>query len=133
MVTSRLAWPDDSRELGNSILNCYSAPSIENELRWALDPDHPFDPALIRLDATFTLPSGRTMTVPAFWFQDYQRGLSGEYEYLTPLGAPGWRLRFMPPEQGDYSVSLTVVTNGQPSGPPVSARTDGPSVPFDRT
>jgi hypothetical protein len=28
---------------------------------------NPFDPDNIRLDATFTLPSGRLMVVPAFW------------------------------------------------------------------
>lgn len=47
VVTSQLAWPDRSMEnLGNSILNNYGVASIENEFRWALDPDHPFDPAM---------------------------------------------------------------------------------------
>src|SRR5215468_9724993 len=55
---------------------------------------NPFDTGVIRLDATFTLPSGRTMVVPAFWYQGYQRGLSGGYEYVTPSGSPEWRLRF---------------------------------------
>ena len=32
-----------------------------------------FDPDLIRLDATFTPPSGHSLTVPAFWYQDYSR------------------------------------------------------------
>ena len=36
-----------------------------------------FDPDLIRLDATFTAPSGRGMAVPGFWFQNYVRSLSG--------------------------------------------------------
>src|SRR6266566_7127767 len=59
---------------------------------------NPFDPDTIRLDATFTLPSGRTTTVPAFWYQDYQRSLSGGYEHDVATGAAGWRLRFTPPE-----------------------------------
>ena len=80
---------------------------------------NPFDPDQIRLDATFTLPSGKTMTVPAFWFQDYQRGLSGGYEYLTAVGSPQWRLRFTPVEPGTYSVSLIIQTNNQPYGSPV--------------
>jgi hypothetical protein len=50
VVTSRLVWPDDTLELGRSILNSYSATSIENELRWALDPDHPFDPVVNLLE-----------------------------------------------------------------------------------
>ena len=74
---------------------------------------NPFDPDLIRLDATFTLPSGKTMAVPAFWYQAYQRALVSGYEYLTPTGAPEWRLRFTPPEPGNYLLSLTIRTNGQ--------------------
>jgi thioredoxin-like negative regulator of GroEL len=45
VATSRLAWPDSSIEAtGNDVLNSYGVTSIENELRWALDPEHPFDP-----------------------------------------------------------------------------------------
>ena len=80
---------------------------------------NPFDPDQVRLDATFTLPSNKTMTIPAFWFQDYQRGLSGGYEYLSVVGSPQWRLRFTPPEPGVYTVSLVIQTNNQPCGPPV--------------
>lgn len=82
---------------------------------------NPFDPDQIRLDATFTLPSGKIMTVPAFWFQGYQRGLSGGHEYLNPVGLPQWRLRFMPPESGAYSVSLVIQTNNQTCGSPLVA------------
>src|ERR1700690_2740911 len=82
---------------------------------------NPFDPDVIRLDATFTLPSGKTMTVPAFWYQNYQRSLSGGYEQDTPVGLPAWLLRFTPPEAGSYGGSITIQTNGQPYGPPVSA------------
>ena len=81
---------------------------------------NPFDPDQIRLDATFNLPSGKTMTVPAFWYQGYQRGLSGSYEYLTAVGSPQWRLRFTPPEPGAYSVSLAIQTNNHPYGSPVA-------------
>jgi hypothetical protein len=77
-----------------------------------------FDPDSISVDAVFTLPSRRVITVPAFWYQGYQRGLPGNRESLTLTGAPEWRLRFTPPEAGDYSLSLTVRTNGQPWGSP---------------
>jgi hypothetical protein len=90
---------------------------------------NPFDPDNIRLDAAFTLPSGRTMNVPAFWYQDYQRGSSGGYEYLTPSGSPHWRLRFTPPEPGTYSVSLTTRTNGQPYGSAASTNFTVPLAP----
>lgn len=74
---------------------------------------NPFDPGLIRLDATFTAPSGRTTTVPAFWYQNYLRSLSGGNEQLAATGSPGWRLRFAPAESGTYSIALAIYTNGQ--------------------
>lgn len=77
---------------------------------------NPFDPDVIRLDARFTLPSGGTMTVPAFWYQGYLRSLSGGYESDVQAGPPGWRLRFTPPETGSYTLSLSINTNGQPFG-----------------
>jgi hypothetical protein len=90
---------------------------------------NPFDPVVIRLDATFTLPSGGTMTVPAFWYQAYQRSLSGGYEYDAPSGAAGWRLRFTPPETGNYSLSLAIRTNGQMSGSPAVTNFTVPTGP----
>jgi hypothetical protein len=81
---------------------------------------NPFDPDIIRLDATFTLPSGRTMVVPAFWYQAYERLLQNGSEYDTPIGSAEWRLRFTPPEAGNYSLSLTIQTNDQPFGNPVN-------------
>lgn len=81
---------------------------------------NPFDPDLIRLDATFGLPSGKVIVVPAFWYQGYVRSLSGSYEQDTPSGLAGWRVRFAPPEVGNYSLSVAVVTNGQVSGAPVT-------------
>ncbi|HVU27333.1 MAG TPA: DUF5060 domain-containing protein [Verrucomicrobiae bacterium] len=80
---------------------------------------NPFDPDVIRLDATFTSSSGKTKTVPAFWYQNYQRAFSGGYESDTPVGLPGWRLRFTPSEGGTYSLSLMIRTNGQIYGTPV--------------
>jgi hypothetical protein len=77
---------------------------------------NPFDPGLIALDATFTMPSGKIMVVPAFWYQGYTRSISGGTEYDTVSGPPQWRLRFTPPEVGSYSLSLAMQTNGQPCG-----------------
>ena len=58
------------------------------------------------------------MNVPAFWYQEYQRGLSGGYEYLTLNGQPQWRMRFAPSEPGAYAVTLTIRTNSQLYGSP---------------
>ena len=78
-----------------------------------------FDPDLIRLDATFTSPSGRSLTIPAFWYQDFSRALTNGVEVLTPAGTPQWRIRFTPTEPGDYTLSLNIETNGVAAGEPV--------------
>ncbi len=75
---------------------------------------NPFDPNTIRLDGTFTLPSGKTLAMPGFWYQGYARSLSGGSEQDTMTGPPEWRLRFTPTEAGNYSLSLVIQTNDQP-------------------
>ena len=82
---------------------------------------NPFDLDLIRVDATFTSPSGKMVTVPGFWYQAYVRSLSGGLEKDTPSGSAGWRIRFTPTEAGANSISVLVVTNGQTAGPPITA------------
>ncbi len=79
-----------------------------------------FDPELIAVNAAFTSPSGTNAFVPAFWYQAYSRSLSGGSETLTAVGAPEWRLRFTPVETGAHSLSVTVLTNGQPAGQPAT-------------
>lgn len=78
-----------------------------------------FDPDLIRLDATLTAPSGRSLVVPAFWYQNFTRALTGGGEVLTAAGAPEWRIRFTPTEPGGYTLSLAIQLNGAAGGPPV--------------
>jgi len=67
---------------------------------------------------------------PGFWYQGYQRSLSGGYEFDAKTGPPGWRLRFTPPEIGSYALSLTISTNGQPSGWPVITNFSVPAGPL---
>ena len=92
-------------------------PALWSRLEFSVDGVAPvtnaFDPDLIAVDATITLPSGAARSVPAFWYQPYIRSLSGGYQVLKPSGSPGWRLRVMPEEVGNYQLVLTVRTNGQ--------------------
>jgi hypothetical protein len=78
-----------------------------------------FDPDLIRIDATFTSPSGRNLTIPAFWYQDFSRVLTNGVEVLTPVGTPEWRIRFTPTEPGNYTLWLDIHTNSLAAGMPV--------------
>ena len=73
---------------------------------------NPFDPDVIRLDATFTLPSGKNDDHSGLLVSGLSARLSGGYEYLTRrVGSPQWRLRFTPPEPGSLPVNLTIQTN----------------------
>lgn len=73
---------------------------------------NPFDPSVMALDATFTLPSGKDIVMPGFWYQAYQRSQIQGGESDTVAGPAQWRVRFMPPEAGAYTMSVAVRTNG---------------------
>ena len=98
-------------------------PQLWQRSEWRIDgaPSaiNNFDPDLIRIDAVFTTPSHRLLTVPAFWYQDYTRALVDGTQVLTPVGSPEWRLRFMPDEPGEYALSLIIVQPGLPANAPI--------------
>src|SRR5262249_30093287 len=91
---------------------------------------NPFDPANITVDATFTPPSEKAITVPAFWYQDYQRSRPAGKEQLTATNSPGWRLRYTPTETGVCALSLIIRTNGQLAGAPVNTNFTVPVTPL---
>ncbi|HEY3128556.1 MAG TPA: DUF5060 domain-containing protein [Acidobacteriota bacterium] len=69
--------------------------------------DNPYDTDEIDIQARFVLPSGKEVVLPAFWFQDYQVVAGTErYEQYAPAGAPHWRVRFLPSEEGTHSFRL---------------------------
>jgi hypothetical protein len=80
-----------------------------------------FDPDLIRIDAAFTAPSRRVLSIPAFWYQDFRRALVNGTQVLTPAGAPEWRLRFTPDEAGEYALAVTITRPGHPPAPVITA------------
>jgi hypothetical protein len=69
---------------------------------------NPFDPDLIRVDATVLSPSGRSLRVPAFWTEDYRYDLIAGEEHPKSLGTQGWRLRLTAEEIGVHQIVLTV-------------------------
>ena len=69
---------------------------------------NPFDSTEVSIDAVFTSPSGKSWTVPAFWFQDFRRVLTNGEETLIQNGNPEWRIRFTPTETGDHSFVLVL-------------------------
>lgn len=69
---------------------------------------HPFDPCEVKIDVLITSPSGRSLVLPAFFGQDYERqdvpqgGKTAAWYY--PHGTGSWQARFSPVELGAYSV-----------------------------
>ncbi len=67
---------------------------------------NPFDPSEIDLQLELQSPSGRTLRVPAFYIQEYERrkisrnGRSAMWMY--PANSPVWKVRFAPSEAGRY-------------------------------
>ena len=86
-----------------------------------------FDPDLIAVDATVTAPSGRSVVIPAFWYQDYSRNLVAGVETVAPAGSPCWHLRTTPTEAGEYRLEVRWRLNGgRPSDPVLSRFTVAP-------
>ena len=86
---------------------------IELALKPERAPANPFDPNEVTLDAIVTMPSGATLRVPGFWFQDYRRSIrnpeatgNDRIEELAAAGEPEWRVRFASAETGSHSVVL---------------------------
>lgn len=101
-------------------------PQLWRQGEWRIEQvpvtSNPFDPDVMRVDVLFSSPSGKTLSVPAFWYQAYRRSLSGNSENLSVFGNPEWRVRFTPAEPGDYSMQLSITINGQTTTTGAEAR-----------
>lgn len=91
----------------------------ETSARITPRPANPFDPAQIDVRGIFVDARGRRFVSIGFWYQRYERALVGGYEHLTPVGDPGWRVRFSAPHKGMWTWWWEVST---PAGDARSAR-----------
>lgn len=73
---------------------------------------NPFDPCEVELNVLIAGPNDRSLVLPAFWGQDYERqdlvqdGKRAAWCY--PEGAGSWKARFAPLEPGTYSVRASL-------------------------
>jgi hypothetical protein len=83
----------------------FRLPAVGN---WA----NPYDSTDVEAAIAVTLPSGRTMVVPAFFMVPFEPVPLGEGspgpEWLHPGNSGEFRTRFAPPEPGRYSVRATL-------------------------
>lgn len=68
--------------------------------------DNPYDPDDVALDATFTSPSGKKLSVPGFFMVAHLRQVRDGNEIMSPQGNGSWRVRFTPSEIGTYQYAL---------------------------
>ena len=98
-----------------SLITPISAARTFQPVELALTTDgtfaNPYDPAQAQLDVSFISPAGKTMTVPAFWYQDFDRAT------LKPKGTAGWRVRFTPTSAGQWTASATFAKPSLKSAP----------------
>jgi len=78
--------------------------SLELGVLTNVEVSNPFDPAQIDLVVHFVSPSGKTLTTPAFYYQDYDPAS------LQPKGDPGWKARFTPTEDGPWTAQAELKT-----------------------
>jgi hypothetical protein len=72
--------------------------------------NNPYDPQDIRLDAQFESPSGETMVVPGFYYQDFNFTIANGTQTMRPDGDPTWRVRFTPTEAGAWRYRVIATT-----------------------
>lgn len=85
-------------------VSCYRKFEVRFEL-----PDryvNPFDRRQIEVTATFTSPSGRTLTAHGFYARSFFRTHETTGERIRPQGRPYWAVRFSPSEPGLYRYVL---------------------------
>ena len=71
---------------------------------------NPYNPTEVALQATFTSPQGRPMTVYGFYYQPFERITDGKQEILRESGPPVWKVRFTPRQVGRWSYAVKLVT-----------------------
>jgi len=89
---------------------------VEIEVEGVPAAANPFDPESIALDLEAVAPSGKSLHVPGFYHNEFDRKIEGKGEVLTPRGQGGWRIRWLPLEAGRHTLVATAIVGGKPAG-----------------
>ena len=88
----------------DSVVGQYNLFELNVELNAVFD--NAFDPEQIELTATFVSPSGKSIQVDGFYYQDFTREFNYEREILKEKDDRKWLVRFTPREEGIYTYYL---------------------------
>ncbi len=69
---------------------------------------NPYNPIEVEVSIRLETPKGATQTIPAFWYQPYERRRLGSRDWFYPAGLPTWKGRFAPVEVGLYKAEATL-------------------------
>lgn len=93
-------------------VNQTTVPQYEKfEITWPVQRRYtnPYDPQVVDVTGRFLAPDGTEITVPGFYYQDFERQRTKEgYEALIPVGQPCWKVRFAPRQQGRYRYYVSI-------------------------
>lgn len=117
MTFRTLAWPvvliaasagAQTPELEVCVPRAGQYEKVEFVLRPGVPVVRPFDPDEADFRLEVRTPSGRTISVPAFFLQPYERAAAKEQggppaDWYYPAGEAGWRARFSGSETGRHS------------------------------
>jgi hypothetical protein len=82
--------------------------TVELEIRLNGSISNPFDENEVNVTSEIILPNGLKWSIPAFFYQNYERRVVNDGESLLPSGEPFWKLRFTPVMEGSYTIVLQV-------------------------
>ena len=89
---------------------------VEIEVEGVPAASNAYDPESVTLDLEAVAPSGKSLHVPGFYQQEFDRKIEGKGELLMPSGQGGWRFRWLPLEAGRHTLVATAVVGGKPAG-----------------
>ena len=72
--------------------------------------NNPYNSSEITMDAIITF-NDKTVSVPLFYYESFERTLDNDVEKLNPTNNDGWRLRYTPLETGTYDIRVKVNHN----------------------
>ena len=109
-LRARITPHDGKRGAGDPERDCKRADAaafgkLELTVQLTASYDNPFDPEQVDLTAEVTVPSGKHIVVPGFFYQPYRNRHAGEDSrrpLLEPTGAPCWKVRYTPTEVGKH-------------------------------
>lgn len=77
---------------------------------------NPYDPDEIDVHLEIRTPGGKTVELPAFYYQDYERrrlrANQDMKDWLYPVGDPAWKARFAPSEVGTHTCRAVMRCRG---------------------